>query len=109
MPKICARSRGFVYAVGLLGVTGERARLAATATANAGRLKEVTDLPVLGSASVPAVAAPATGSVPRLADVEKDLILRALSFYKDDKEAAASALGISRRTIYRRLKEYGML
>ena len=44
-----------------------------------------------------------------LADVEKDLILRALSFYKDDKEAAASALGISRRTIYRRLKEYGML
>ncbi len=69
----------------------------------------LTDLPVLGTASVPAVAAPASGSVPRLADVEKDLILRALSFYKDDKEAAASALGISRRTIYRRLKEYGML
>jgi len=69
----------------------------------------LTDLPVLGTASVPAVAAPATGSVPRLADVEKDLILRALAFYKDDKEAAASALGISRRTIYRRLKEYGML
>src|SRR5881296_2066941 len=67
------------------------------------------DLPTLGNASVPAVASPASGSVPRLADVEKDLILRALSFYKDDKEAAASALGISRRTIYRRLKEYGML
>ena len=69
----------------------------------------LTDLPVLGTASVPSVAAPASGSVPRLADVEKDLILRALAFYKDDKEAAASALGISRRTIYRRLKEYGML
>ncbi len=69
----------------------------------------LADLPVLGTASVPAVASPASGSVPRLADVEKDLILRALSFYKDDKEAAASALGISRRTIYRRLKEYGML
>ena len=69
----------------------------------------LSDLPVLGTASVPAVAAPASGSVPRLADVEKDLILRALAFYKDDKEAAASALGISRRTIYRRLKEYGML
>jgi DNA-binding NtrC family response regulator len=69
----------------------------------------LTDLPVLGTASVPAVATPASGSVPRLADVEKDLILRALAFYKDDKEAAASALGISRRTIYRRLKEYGML
>jgi len=54
----------------------------------------LSDLPVLGTASVPAVAAPASGSVPRLADVEKDLILRALAFYKDDKEAAASALGI---------------
>src|SRR5437899_4656196 len=69
----------------------------------------LADLPVLGTASVPSMAAPASGSVPRLADVEKDLILRALAFYKDDKEAAASALGISRRTIYRRLKEYGML
>src|SRR5213593_2361959 len=69
----------------------------------------LADLPVLGTASVPSVTAPSSGSVPRLADVEKDLILRALSFYKDDKEAAASALGISRRTIYRRLKEYGML
>jgi tryptophan synthase alpha chain len=36
-----------VYAVGLLGVTGEREHLAATATAMAGRLKRVTDLPVL--------------------------------------------------------------
>src|SRR5882762_8126324 len=68
------------------------------------------DLPTLGNAiSIPATAATASGTVPRLADVEKDLILRALAFYKDDKEAAASALGISRRTIYRRLKEYGML
>jgi DNA-binding NtrC family response regulator len=69
----------------------------------------LADLPVLGTGSVSAVSAPQSGTVPRLADVEKDLILRALAFYKDDKEAAASALGISRRTIYRRLKEYGML
>jgi DNA-binding NtrC family response regulator len=69
----------------------------------------LADLPPLGTGSVSAVAAPQSGTVPRLADVEKDLILRALAFYKDDKEAAASALGISRRTIYRRLKEYGML
>jgi DNA-binding NtrC family response regulator len=68
------------------------------------------DLPALGNAiSIPATSSTASGTVPRLADVEKDLILRALAFYKDDKEAAASALGISRRTIYRRLKEYGML
>lgn len=44
---ICARSRGFVYAVGLLGITGERESLAASATVIARRLKEVTDLPVL--------------------------------------------------------------
>lgn len=47
LPRICARSRGFVYAVGLLGVTGERDELAATATAIASRLKATTDLPVL--------------------------------------------------------------
>lgn len=47
LPRIVARSRGFVYAVGLLGVTGERAELSATATNIAERLKRVTDLPVL--------------------------------------------------------------
>jgi tryptophan synthase alpha chain len=47
LPRVVARSRGFVYSVGLLGVTGERAQLAATATELAGRLKAITDLPVL--------------------------------------------------------------
>ena len=47
LPRICARARGFVYAVGLLGVTGERARLADSAVEMARRLKAVTDLPVL--------------------------------------------------------------
>jgi DNA-binding NtrC family response regulator len=45
--------------------------------------------------------------VPRLEDVERALILKALAAHGDDKEAAAAALGISRRTIYRRLKAYG--
>jgi tryptophan synthase alpha chain len=47
LPLITARARGFVYSVGLLGVTGERDSLADTATALAGRLKSVTDTPVL--------------------------------------------------------------
>jgi transcriptional regulator with PAS, ATPase and Fis domain len=68
----------------------------------------LADLPSLSSDRVP--SGPLSGgAIPQLADVEKDLILRALAHYKDDKEAAAIALGISRRTIYRRLKEYGML
>jgi tryptophan synthase alpha chain len=47
LPRICARTRGFVYSVGLLGVTGERSSLAGTATALAARLKAITDVPVL--------------------------------------------------------------
>ncbi len=47
LPRVCARSRGFVYSVGLLGVTGERATLASTAVSLARRLKAVTDVPVL--------------------------------------------------------------
>jgi tryptophan synthase alpha chain len=45
--RIVARARGFVYAVGLLGVTGEREALASSAIAIAGRVKAVTDKPVL--------------------------------------------------------------
>jgi tryptophan synthase alpha chain len=45
--RICERSRGFVYAVGLLGITGERESLAESATVIAKRVKATTDLPVL--------------------------------------------------------------
>lgn len=47
LPRIAQRCRGFVYSVGLLGVTGERSELATTATALAARLKAITDVPVL--------------------------------------------------------------
>jgi tryptophan synthase alpha chain len=46
IPLICRRSRGFVYAVGRMGVTGERATLADTSRQVAGRLVAATDLPV---------------------------------------------------------------
>ena len=45
--EIGERSRGFVYSVGLLGVTGERSSLAATAVDLARRLKAITDRPIL--------------------------------------------------------------
>ncbi|MCA9891271.1 MAG: tryptophan synthase subunit alpha [Anaerolineae bacterium] len=47
LPRIAARARGFLYSVGLLGVTGERTSLAESATRLAARLKAVTDVPVL--------------------------------------------------------------
>ncbi len=47
LPRICERAHGFIYAVGLLGVTGERDRLADSAVEMARRLKAVTDKPVL--------------------------------------------------------------
>jgi tryptophan synthase alpha chain len=47
LAAICARSRGFVYGVSLLGVTGERAKLADGALEMGRRLKAATDKPVL--------------------------------------------------------------
>lgn len=47
LERVVERSRGFVYAVGLLGITGERESLAATAKVIAGRLKSITTKPVL--------------------------------------------------------------
>ena len=45
--QITARARGFVYAVGRLGVTGERPDLELDFTELVGRIRETTDLPVL--------------------------------------------------------------
>jgi tryptophan synthase alpha chain len=47
LDAICARSRGFVYGVALMGVTGERDRLAADALEMGRRCKAATDRPVL--------------------------------------------------------------
>lgn len=47
LPHVVARARGFVYAVGLLGVTGERDSLAESSLVIARRLKAITDKPVL--------------------------------------------------------------
>ncbi|HEV3449875.1 MAG TPA: tryptophan synthase subunit alpha [Acidimicrobiia bacterium] len=47
LAAICARSRGFVYGVALMGVTGARDRLAAEALEMGRRCKAATDRPVL--------------------------------------------------------------
>jgi tryptophan synthase alpha chain len=47
LAEIGRRSQGFVYAVSVMGTTGERDRLAPSAAVLAARVKQVTDLPVL--------------------------------------------------------------
>lgn len=47
LAALCARSRGFVYGVGLLGVTGERSAVGERTALLAKRLKAITDLPVV--------------------------------------------------------------
>jgi tryptophan synthase alpha chain len=47
LPRVCERARGFVYGVGLLGVTGVRDQLASSAAVMAQRLQRVTDKPVI--------------------------------------------------------------
>jgi tryptophan synthase alpha chain len=69
LAEICRRSRGFVYGVNLMGVTGERAVISDSAAVLAKRLKQATDKPVVmgfgisGPAQAVAAAAHADGVV----------------------------------------------
>jgi tryptophan synthase alpha chain len=47
LARLAERTRGFIYGVGLMGVTGERERVAASALVIAKRLKAITDVPVI--------------------------------------------------------------
>jgi tryptophan synthase alpha chain len=47
LAEIAARSRGFIYAVSVMGITGERTALAGTAGRLAADLKAATDRPVV--------------------------------------------------------------
>ena len=47
LAQICERSRGFIYGVNVMGVTGERATVASSSSALAVRLKAATDKPVV--------------------------------------------------------------
>jgi tryptophan synthase alpha chain len=44
--RICARARGFVYAVARMGVTGERAEVGGDVEKVVGRIRQCTDMPV---------------------------------------------------------------
>jgi DNA-binding NtrC family response regulator len=46
--------------------------------------------------------------LPTIDEVERELIVRALRRYPSDKDGAARAIGLSPRTMYRRIKAYGL-
>ena len=43
-----------------------------------------------------------------IAEKEKELISKALKKYRNKRKDAAADLGISERTLYRKIKEYGL-
>jgi DNA-binding NtrC family response regulator len=59
------------------------------------------DAPLPAPEAEPAADAP----IPRLEDVERRLIAEALRRYEGNRRRAAAALGISERTLYRKIKE----
>ena len=44
-----------------------------------------------------------------LADVEKEVIIKAYSFYRENKTQTSIALGVSIRTLDNRLEKYGLI
>lgn len=44
-----------------------------------------------------------------ISDVEKEMIMKALERHNGKRKLAASDLGISERTLYRKIKEYSLL
>ena len=64
--------------------------------------------PTAPAATAEAAPAAATAPTASLADVEKAQILAALKAAGGNKTASADALGISRRTLHRKLREWGM-
>jgi transcriptional regulator with PAS, ATPase and Fis domain len=62
----------------------------------------------LDSASMTTQEVEEVEEVLSLQDSEKELIRRALSKHRNKRKYAALELGISERTLYRKIKEYGL-
>ncbi|MBI4256081.1 MAG: sigma-54-dependent Fis family transcriptional regulator [Candidatus Rokubacteria bacterium] len=64
-------------------------------------------MPAPAAAAAP-VAAGAGDSFPTLEQAERELVAAALRCFGTDKERAARALGLTLRTLYRRIKKHGL-
>ena len=73
-----------------------------------GDIISAADIPDDDAVSDPVPLPADTENTLNLERSEKDLILRALAECNNNRSAAAKALGISRRTLYRKLDEFGL-
>lgn len=78
LTELAARSRGFVYGVNVLGVTGERADVGVWSADLAGRLKTVTDMPVVMGFGISTVETALAASIPSDGVVIASAIMRIL-------------------------------
>lgn len=73
------------------------------------KILEVKDIPANVMNAIESVGVPATGQMPiNLNDAEKELIKKALAETRGNKTKAAELLGLSRRTLHRKVNEYGL-
>ena len=106
LAEICARGRGFVYAISVMGTTGERDALADSAGELAQRVKAVTDRPVLigFGVSTPAQAAEAgrvgDGAVVGAALMRRVLDGAAPADLRGDVAALRKAMEVSAATAH---------
>lgn len=78
LEQLTARSRGFVYGVNVLGVTGERADVGSWTADLAGRLKRVTDLPVVMGFGISSPETAAAAAAPSDGVIVASAIMRLL-------------------------------
>ncbi len=78
LAQLAERSRGFVYGVNVLGVTGERADVGAWTADLAGRLKQVTDLPVVMGFGISSEETAVQAAVPSDGVIVASAIMRLL-------------------------------
>ena len=82
----------------------QRQQLSRAAAAGAGSLSGLAPMVEIHSHTAPAPRF--NGPIVRLADLERQHILRTMEYTRGDRITAASLLGIGRTTLYRKLKEY---
>jgi transcriptional regulator with PAS, ATPase and Fis domain len=62
----------------------------------------------IASEDIPEVPVEDTSKDIKLSDMERDTIYRALQKNRGNRKATALELGLSERTLYRKIKEYGL-